>query len=159
MPMLERIRSLFTAFRGEDAEGGWDALAFAVAALMTEAASLDGGMDAVERERIAALLGRRFRLDAAEAAALLGAAERRMADVQQIYPYARTVKDSLSEEERVAVVEMLWDVILADGRVDDHEANLMRRLGGLIGIRDVDIGAARKRALARMDCGTEGGVG
>jgi uncharacterized tellurite resistance protein B-like protein len=149
-PMLQRIKALLASGRNGSGDRAWDDLAFAVAALMVEAAGLDDRMDAAERARIAALLARRFDLAAADAAALLAAAERRMADTHQIYPYARTVKDRLSEAERIAIAGMLWEVILADGRVHDHEANLMRRIGGLIAVRDVDIGAARKRALARM---------
>lgn len=150
--MLDRIKALFrNGGRVGPGEGAWDDLAFAVAALMVEAADLDDGVAAVERDRIAALLAGRFGLSGAEAWALLAAAERRMAETQQIYPYTRVVKDRLSEDERLAIVELLWEVILADGRVHDHEANLMRRIGGLIAVRDVDIGVARKRALARKE--------
>jgi uncharacterized tellurite resistance protein B-like protein len=45
---------------------------------------------------------------------------------------------------------MLWQVVYADGRLDDYEANLMRRISGLIHVPDRDSGEARKRALARL---------
>ena len=44
------------------------------------------------------------------------------------------------------LVELLWRVVLADGVVDDYEANLLRRVAGLIHVTDQDAGAARKRA-------------
>ena len=48
------------------------------------------------------------------------------------------------------MIEMLWDVACADGVIHDFEANLVRRVAGLIHVSDRDSGAARKRALARM---------
>ena len=52
--------------------------------------------------------------------------------------------------ERVELVEMLWEVVYADGRVDPFEANLLRRIGGLIYVSDRERGAARKRVAARL---------
>lgn len=124
--------------------------AFAAAALMIEAAGLDGTIDETERDRIAAMLRRHFGLDDAQAGQMVTAAEARMVDAQQLHPFARTIRDRLSEEDRVGLIEMLWEVIYADEKVDDYEASLMRRLGGLIYVRDVDIGAARKRVLDRI---------
>ena len=45
---------------------------------------------------------------------------------------------------------MMWDVACADGVIHDFEANLVRRVAGLIHVSDRDSGAARKRALVRM---------
>ena len=78
-------------------------------------------------------------------------AHRRMSDMHQLHPFARTIREHLSHEDRIALVEMLWDVIYADQQVHDYEANLMRRLGELIYVSDIEIGAARKRVLARRD--------
>ena len=69
----------------------------------------------------------------------------------QILGFTREVKDNYSYEERIALVEMLWEVVLADGRVDAHEAQLMRRIGGLIYVSDRDSAIARRRAAARAE--------
>ena len=60
------------------------------------------------------------------------------------------VTDRFSFEERVELMEMLWQVAYADGELDDFEANLLRRVAGLIHVSDRDSGAARKRAMARL---------
>jgi uncharacterized tellurite resistance protein B-like protein len=49
------------------------------------------------------------------------------------------------------MIEMLWEVVYADGELHSYEANLMRRLGGLLYVSERDRGAARKRVLARQD--------
>ena len=155
--MLERVKALLFG-SGPAAEHDRDSdPAFAAAALMIEAAGLDGEVAAVERDRIAALLERGFGLPAAAARDMVTAAYGRMSDMQQLHPFARTIRDRLSQEERIGLVEMLWDVIYADARVHDYEANLMRRLGGLLYVSDIDVGAARKRVLARRrPAGAEG---
>lgn len=132
------------------AETPQEPVQLASAALLVEAASLDGTYDAMERARIEHLLAKRFDLDAAAVEALLAAAERRTADSVQLEPFTRAVKNASSEAERIELIEMAWEVAYADGRLDDYEANLMRRLGGLLGIADRDVGAARKRVLSRL---------
>jgi len=47
-------------------------------------------------------------------------------------------------------VEMLWEVVYADGVLHDYEANLLRRIGGLIYVSDMDRGNARKRVMTRL---------
>ncbi len=54
-------------------------------------------------------------------------------------------------EAWLELMEMLWEVAYADGELHHLEANLMRRLAGLLQVPDRDSGAARKRALKRLD--------
>ena len=51
----------------------------------------------------------------------------------------------MNHEERIDVIEMMWGVILSDGKVDDFEANLMRRICGLIYFPDKLSGEIRIR--------------
>ncbi|PKQ01791.1 MAG: TerB family tellurite resistance protein, partial [Alphaproteobacteria bacterium HGW-Alphaproteobacteria-12] len=55
-----------------------------------------------------------------------------------------------SEEERVGVIEKMWEVVYADGVLDDYEANLLRRVAGLIYVPDRESGQARQRVIARL---------
>jgi len=48
------------------------------------------------------------------------------------------------------MMEMLWEVAYADGRLHEYEASLARQVAGLIHVSDRDNGAARKRVLARL---------
>ena len=49
------------------------------------------------------------------------------------------------------MIEMLWKVVYADGNLHDFEANLVRRICGLIYVSDRESGDARKRVLERLD--------
>ena len=88
--------------------------------------------------------------DFGEAEDLLERAHGRIADSSQLFGFTRVVNRGFSAEERIELMEMLWQVVYADGRLDDYEANLMRRLAGLVHVSDRDSGEARKRALERL---------
>lgn len=121
----------------------------ATACLLVEAAQMDDDFDIGERAKIGELVQRRFGLSAADSDSLLQAAEEKVAQSVEIFGFTREIKDTCSPEERIEVMEMLWDVAYADGELHDLEANLMRRLAGLLHVTDRDSGLARKRVLAR----------
>ncbi|MCW0180744.1 TerB family tellurite resistance protein [Zavarzinia sp.] len=153
--MLDRLLSFL---RGDEAPvAPASDLAFAAAVLLLEAASMDDHIDQAERDRVQAILVRHFGLDVDAARRLIEVAGQRQAESAQLLRYTRTVKDRMNEAERLRMVEWLWEVIYADGREHDLEANLMRRIAGLIYVEDADSGAARKRVRRRL--GLDSGPG
>lgn len=148
--MLDRIRDLLLRTGpGPDVPDPGQRLKLAAAALMVRAASLDGDFGAAERDTIRRLLRERFTLSADDTAALIAEADAMQEDSTQILPFTRALKDALDEAERIRLVEMLWEVVLADGVLHDYEANLMRRLAGLLYVSDQQSGAARLRVQTR----------
>ena len=148
--MLNTLKSLFAADTAETDPVFADER-LAVAALLTEAACADENYDAAERTTIIRLLAAHFDISESEASDLADKAHDHQQSSVQIFRYTSTAKDATTPEERIALIEMLWEVVYADGEIDDFESNLMRRLGGLLHITDRDRGAARKRVLARLD--------
>jgi uncharacterized tellurite resistance protein B-like protein len=128
-----------------------DQLQLAAAALLAEAARLDGPTGPRERAAIVRLLRERFDLAESEAVELCALAERSAAQSSQYFGFVHLINQRFGPEQRIELVEMLWEVIYADGRLDDLEANLMRRMAGLLYISDQECGAARKRVLARIE--------
>ena len=152
--MINRIKALLGTARdagepGRSAGTGQDKH-LAVAALLVEAAHMDRSFDAREREVILDLVAKRFALDAAEAESLLAEAHAAQQQAVDLVRFTRTIKDAFAPEERIELIEMLWEIVYADGRVDPFEANLLRRIGGLIYVSDQERGAARKRVAARL---------
>ena len=151
--MFVRLASIF---RGEDARRvagaaeGPDELQRAVAALLVEAAAMDGNVDDAERITIEELLARHFDLDEDAVRALVETGVQAADQSVQLYSFTRAVKERLTHEDRVRVIEMLWTVAYADGELHDYEAALVRRVAGLIYVPDRESGAARQRALGRL---------
>jgi len=122
----------------------------AVAALLVEAALMDDTFEPRERQLIADLLARHFNLDEADRVRVIEEAETAVNKAPALYRFTRVINDTFSPKERVDVIEMLWEVAYADGVLHDYEANLLRRVGGLIYVSDRDRGQARKRAMDRL---------
>lgn len=131
----------------------------ATAALLVEAALMDERFAESERQQIAALLQTRFGLGEADADALIDRAMEQVHGANQLFGFTRTVNEHFEHEDRVALMEMLWQVAYADGELDHYEANLMRRIAGLIHVSDRESGAARKRALASLGMAAGPGLG
>ena len=84
-------------------------------------------------------------------ASALGSVSGRIASASQLHGFTRVVKGAFTREERLELMEMLWEVAYADGELHHLEASLMRRLAGLLQVPDRDSGAARKRVLERLE--------
>jgi len=148
--MLKRLKAILSGDTAQPATDAADERQIAAAVLLVEAATLDDVFDDQERATIAAVLGQHFDLDAAEASTLIKAAEVAQEDSNHLLRFTRTIKDSYTPEDRVEIIEMLWEVAYADGELHDYEANLLRRVAGLIYVSDQDRGDARKRVLTRI---------
>ena len=68
----------------------------------------------------------------------------------ELHSLIRRLRDKSDYEERIGVMEMVWMVVLADGRLDKIERQLMRRLAGLLFVTDVDSGLAGQKARQRL---------
>ena len=126
-------------------------LHLSVAVLLLEAARQDDSFDAHERAMIEKLLAQRFDLSAEERAKLMEAAEARAKEMVQLHGHTSHIAAQMPPEDRIHLIEMLWDVAYADGVLDPEEDLLIRRIAGLIYVSDRDRVLARQRALARRE--------
>ena len=155
--MINRIKSFFVDHHARtDAADGHhtvDEFHLAAAALLVHAASVDADFHDDERALIIRLIETRLDLSPAEAKALFEAAHTAADRSIQLHGFTHAVKNGFSYDERVGLIEMLWEVVYADGKLDEFEAQLMRRIGGLIYVDDRDRAMARKRVLERLGKG------
>jgi len=125
-------------------------LARVMCELFVEAAHIDEGMDAEEGHVIAHIMAEHFELSEDEMHRMfdeaLDAADARV----EMHSLLRELRDLTDYDERLAMLELVWMVVLADNHLDHMEASLMRRLAGLLYIEDVDSGKAAKSAKARL---------
>lgn len=148
--MINRIKDLFSPPVTVKPGAGHVDVALNAAALLVVAALQDASFSTEERAHIEALITQRFDLAPDEVRELVAEAEVRVVESAQILPFTRAIKDHFSHDSRIEMVEMLWEVVYADGVLHDHEAALMRRIGGLIYVSDRERGEARKRALGKL---------
>ena len=99
-----------------------------------------------ERDRIDRILRTRYGLDVCGAILLREQAEALEAEAPDTVRFTRAIKDAVPYENRMGVVEALWQVVLADGERDAAEDALLRLSTNLLGVSDVDSARARQRA-------------
>jgi len=122
----------------EDAE-------LALAALLVRLARSDNDYDEAERIRIERVLTTRRGLGHAEARALRERAEGLEAEAPDTVRFTRTLKEKIAYEDRIGVIEALWEVALADATRAAEEDALIRLAAQLLGVNDRDSALARRR--------------
>ncbi len=129
-------------YKGEDIQ--------AVIILLLEACQIDGETGKVEIEYIKKLLLSKFNFNETEANRNINQALEDSDKRIEIFSQIKIILNEMDHNERIEVIEMMWGVILSDGVVDDFEANLMRRMNGLLYISGIESAEAKKRALNQL---------
>lgn len=117
----------------------------ALTALLVRVARTDGTYSGVEQDRIGRIIAARYDLEPDAAAALRGEAETLEEEAPDTVRFTRAIKDAVPYDDRIAVIEALWRVVLADGVREAEEDALLRLVAGLLGVTDRDSNLARKR--------------
>lgn len=157
-------QGMFAAFRqflsemteGQKAPGRFDDNDYrlAAAALLVHTASIDGNFDDSERERLHAIIKQTFVLDDSTTDELVEEATAVEREAVDLYHFTSLLNRSLDETGRRRMVEMMWQVVYADGKVSEFEDNLVWRAADLLGVsRRTRIGLRHKVAHAQADPG------
>ena len=117
----------------------------AVAELLVAASLIDGHMDDEEIAVRDRLLKDKFDLDDTGLAKLNSDAKEANENAIDFYRFTSTIKEAYDREQRETVVEMLCEIILADGKIDEDEMNMGWRIAGLLGFDNREWVTIRKR--------------
>jgi uncharacterized tellurite resistance protein B-like protein len=118
----------------------------ALTALLVRIARSDGDYSAAEIAQIDAITENRYGLSPDDAVALRQQCEILETEAPDTVRFTRAIKDAVPYEDRRAVIESLWLVVLADGTRADEENALMRLAAKLLGVNDRDSALARQKA-------------
>ena len=114
--------------------------------LMIEAANTDGEVTQEELNKISDSLINVFKEDPKAVEVSLTKAFENKDNSQSLYYYTSKLNKSYSNENKIKLIQTLWEIILADNEIHDFETNLIRRLAGILYISDVECGNAKIRA-------------
>ena len=118
----------------------------AAAALLIHASTIDGAMAPAERDKLRALLKARFALSDAETEELIDVGTLAENESVDLYRFTSLLNRSLDEEGRLGIVEMMWEMMFADGQINEFEDNMMWRVADLLHVSSRDRIALRQRA-------------
>jgi uncharacterized tellurite resistance protein B-like protein len=135
---------MFEAFRkliGEFVERGpppndycEDDYRLAAAALLVHTAAIDGSISDTEHERLHTIIKQRFNLDDAAAGRLVEQAAEADTRAIDLYQYTAKLNRALDDAGRARLVEMMWQIVFADGAATEFEDNLIWRAADLLNI-------------------------
>jgi uncharacterized tellurite resistance protein B-like protein len=130
----------------------------ATTALLIRAATIDNTMSDARRDKLRAVLKSRFGLNDAATAALIENGAEADREAVDLYHFTRRISAALDDEGRRRIVEMMWEIIYADGAATGFEDNIVWRIADLLAVPsrqriELRRRAAAGRALQARECG------
>jgi uncharacterized tellurite resistance protein B-like protein len=155
--MFESFKSFISDFVDGDkhpSQFAADDYRLAAAALLVHAAAIDGDMSQSEGATLRAVIKRNFSLDDAATAELIEKATAVERESVDLYHFTHQLNRSLDEAGRARIIEMMWEIVYADGRRDELEDNLLWRAADLLGVSPRERIELRRR-IGGEDIGAE----
>ena len=149
--MLDTLRKLISEIAGGDEPARLfqdNDYRLAAAALMVHLISVDGHTSEAETRKLKALLQSRFSLDAAAADELVREATIVEGESVDLYGFTSLILRAVDEPGRLRIVEMMWEIVFADGKVNEFEESVIWRAADLLGISSRDRVELRQRVAA-----------
>ena len=128
--MLDKLRALFSS--QEAAEAPEIEIDLAAASLMLEVSWSDHDVGEAELFAMRRLLSDLYGLSPEKIEALIEDAKARLNENVGLHPYTRFLNEHLDEESRFQVICALWQLALADDRIDKFEEHTIRRASDLL---------------------------
>jgi len=119
----------------------------ATCALLLEVANADFDFSEIEKENIILILNKDFNLSKDYAAELINTASRARDENVDIWHFTNLINENYSPEEKIKVIELVWRVIYADGKLDKYEDHLVHKLSNLLRLSHQQLIEAKIRVL------------
>ena len=140
--MLDGLRQFIAEVISPAAHGerSFDDTGFRLAAtaLLIHVVSLDGEPSDIEKRKLHSLLESRFGLDPGSADKLIASATLVEGEAVDLYHFTSVIMRSVDEAGRLRIVEMMWELVYADGQVSEFEDNVVWRAADLLGVSSRD---------------------
>ncbi|EFL88104.1 TerB family tellurite resistance protein [Ahrensia sp. R2A130] len=121
------------------------------AALMVHVIVADGKITDAEEKRLNEVLGEHYAVGEGDARKLAEAAKDAQSEAVDLYGFTSILKAQMSDDERLALIEDLWEMVYADGNVHEFEDNVVWRVAELLGIGSRERMVLKQRVKARLD--------
>jgi uncharacterized tellurite resistance protein B-like protein len=129
----------------------------AATALLIHVISLDGEPTAPEKRKLHSLIESHFGLDRGSADQLIASAMRVEGEAVDLYHFTSVIMREVDEAGRLRIVEMMWELVYADGQVSEFEDNVVWRAADLLGVSSRDRIELKHRVAGRQSAAAAGG--
>jgi uncharacterized tellurite resistance protein B-like protein len=128
----------------------------AATALLIHVVSIDGEPSPVEKRKLHSLIESRFGLDPGTADRLIASATLVEGEAVDLYHFTSVIMRTVDEAGRLRIVEMMWELVYADGQVSEFEDNVVWRAADLLGVSSRDRIEIKHRVAARQPAAASG---
>lgn len=147
--MLQSLKNIFQKNQKTGETDSIDDLTI-LCGLMIEAANTDGNVSQDEVNKISLVLTEIFKENPLDVKKVLTKTLKNKDEPTSLQFFTYKINKSFDIEKKLLLIETLWEIILADGKIHDFESNLIRRLAGLFYISDVSCANAKRKALEKI---------
>ena len=130
--LMDRVADAIASDDKQPAADRDETIRMATAVLMIDVARADHVFDESEFDRVLELVQSHFDLPAEQAAELVIAANEKAEDLVSAYDFTKVLHDHLDHGEKARVVDLLWRIAYADGRLDKYENSLVLKISDLL---------------------------
>ena len=132
--ILDQVAQVIVGTKDDEADAAAreHALRMATAVLMVDVARADYEFDEDEFDRVLQLCESHFELSPDEAAELVNAANEKAEHLVSVQEFTHLLHNSLDEHDKARIVELLWQIAYADGRLDKYEDSLILKISDLL---------------------------
>ncbi|PLW76297.1 TerB family tellurite resistance protein [Cohaesibacter celericrescens] len=123
----------------------------AAAALLVHLIAIDGVIEPEEQAKMRDILKQRFSLSDSDTSDLIAVASKRDDEAVDLYSFTSKLKHQLDEEGRIEIIEMMWELVFADGKIHEFEDNLVWRVSELMGVSRRDRIRTRQNVQAQNE--------
>lgn len=140
--MLDGLRQFIAEVVSPDAQGvrpfDDNSYQLAATALLIHVISLDGEPSEAEKRKLHSLIESRFGLDRGTADRLIESATLVEGEAVDLYHFTSVIMREVNEAGRLRIVEMMWELVYADGEVSEFEDNVVWRAADLLAVSSRD---------------------
>jgi uncharacterized tellurite resistance protein B-like protein len=133
--MIDKIKSFFSKNVLEPEVETTSPDQLATAALLIEVMVIDGDLDDQEMQAIAGTLSNMLDLTEEQIDQLIELSKEEVADATSLYQFTKEINEHFDIEKKLSLMTAMWRVAFADGHLDKHEENIIRRVADLLHIR------------------------
>ena len=119
----------------------------AVCALFVEMARIDKKFSVTEMETILSILREKYGLSQEHADDLVAEADRELEQSVDLWQFARLINENYSTAEKIEIIEILWQMVFVDGKMDEYEHYLMNKLKNLLRLSQDQLIDAKLKVL------------
>ena len=149
--MLNSLKDFFNQTLSTNNDAGdkqsTDRIELAAAVLMVEISLADSTLDKDERRLILNLLQKEFHLSPEDSISILSLAEKESNHSISLHEFTRLINDTMSGQEKVRIIELLWQVAFADSVLDKYEEYYVRKIADLLYISHKDYIKAKHKSM------------